>query len=66
MLETIKKCIENQSELAFDDYYLNYVNQVQDNILNREVRCVADRVLGFSGLRGIEEELNQLTDELFK
>ena len=40
MLETVKSYINDSSDISFEDYYQNYIFEVQDRNIEAEVRSV--------------------------
>lgn len=64
MLRSIRECITNLPQKNFDEFYQDYITQIQDSIIEHEVVQTYSKLDQMEDELTIIEGLNELTEEL--
>ncbi len=64
MLQIVKQCITDLPKSKFEDYYQQYVAQVQDEIIDRDIQRANKLYNRIDDMPKLIEGLNVLTEEL--
>ena len=63
MLETIKDCIENLPSMSFDEYYKNYIFDMQDTMMDLEMEfIVRNTFLDMNAMNRIIDFMHEVVD----
>lgn len=64
MLDTIQQEIENLGDDSFESFFLQYIEDVQDGVVEREASALQSRVFNTSNIHDPEKMINAITEAL--
>ena len=62
MLDAVEATIKNLPSISFEEYYTQYVDQTQDELINSEVRQASSFVYGAKSISVLEKSVENLLE----
>lgn len=62
MLNEVERTIKNLPSISFEEYYTQYVSQVQDHLICAEVRQASSFIYGAKSISALEKSVEKLLE----
>ena len=62
MLDAVEATIKNLPSISFEEYYTQYVEKTQDELINAEVRQASSFIYGAKSVSALEKSVEKLLE----
>ena len=62
MLDAVEATIKNLPSISFEEYYTQYVEKTQDELINAEVRQTSSFIYGAKSVSALEKSVEKLLE----